>query len=326
MTSLPSTSRQDKLGGNQCCADGCQNARHGLPFFRFPRDEARCKIWIQNMGRLDLLEKPLSELGRKGYSLCCEHFESDQFDVPFERRHLKWNAVPTLFKVSLPIPPTQKRKSGSSPQKKFAKKLGLEKREDQADNGAHRLIGETMKSSSEEKNRLEGILVSSHDNDFQQSTLPNQHDPVVLLKRIAVPEEVNPTAGKKLVIPLAIKKEEDISCPPEMERETVVTAWRKSVQAQQALPSSSAEADVSVHASQVPAAGMEINVMGNHLLQESPAPQKQDSVAKYVRALEDISSGAEVTQEVAVQTPSGRKFKIYVVAVEEPDSSSPPPP
>lgn len=85
----------------------------------------RCRIWVQNSRRLDLIGKTAKVLSVGGYHLCSKHFESNQFNVPAERKRLVWNAVPTLFDVSNPLPPItieRKPKARSStkvPQKKL---------------------------------------------------------------------------------------------------------------------------------------------------------------------------------------------------------------
>ena len=73
----------------------------------------RCRKWIQNSRRQDLLNKPLEKIGKwgSGYYLCSKHFEPSQFTVPNEKKRLNWNAVPTLFDVPNPPPSvTIKRK------------------------------------------------------------------------------------------------------------------------------------------------------------------------------------------------------------------------
>ena len=60
MHSLPSPSKlkgKSKKGHVQYCAGpNCGNNRHDnpdLPFFRFPKDELRCKQWVNNTRRKD---------------------------------------------------------------------------------------------------------------------------------------------------------------------------------------------------------------------------------------------------------------------------------
>ncbi|KAK7469742.1 hypothetical protein BaRGS_00036224 [Batillaria attramentaria] len=97
-----------RQGGGFCCAISCTNARNkisceGKSFFKFPKDEERCKKWVQYARRQDLMNKPPSSLHSRGYLLCSDHFEENQFLRPAERDRLVWNAVPTIFNV--PNPP-----------------------------------------------------------------------------------------------------------------------------------------------------------------------------------------------------------------------------
>ena len=79
---------------------------HLYCFFPF-----RCKVWIQNMRREDLVGRSMEEIQRARCTLCSLHFEDSQFTVPSERRRLNWNAVPTLFEVpNKPALLTPKRK------------------------------------------------------------------------------------------------------------------------------------------------------------------------------------------------------------------------
>lgn len=68
--------------------------------FCFPN---RCRQWLQNMRRDDLLKKTLPELVKARIKVCATHFEVSQFTVPSERKRLNWNGVPTIFDV--PNPP-----------------------------------------------------------------------------------------------------------------------------------------------------------------------------------------------------------------------------
>ena len=64
----------------------------------------RCKKWVQNCRREDLLGQPASYL----YANCCicsEHFEPSQFMDPSSKTcRLIWCAVPTIFNVPNPPP------------------------------------------------------------------------------------------------------------------------------------------------------------------------------------------------------------------------------
>ncbi|XP_077496953.1 uncharacterized protein LOC144107697 isoform X1 [Amblyomma americanum] len=84
---------------SRCCAPTCSNSSEntsGVSFFRFPKDEERCKKWVANCGRLDLQDKPAEKLFAN-YRLCSTHFTKESFSSTYRNR-LVWNAVPTLFK------------------------------------------------------------------------------------------------------------------------------------------------------------------------------------------------------------------------------------
>lgn len=84
---------------SRCCAPTCANSSDntsGVSFFRFPKDEERCKKWVANCGRLDLQDKPAEKLFAN-YRLCSAHFQRASFSSTYRNR-LVWNAVPTLFK------------------------------------------------------------------------------------------------------------------------------------------------------------------------------------------------------------------------------------
>ncbi|GFO06524.1 THAP domain-containing protein 7 [Plakobranchus ocellatus] len=113
-----------KSGGDFCAAINCTNSRNKqscidrkISFHAFPREEARCRVWIQNSRRQDLQGLSLEDILKKRLLFCSEHFEENQFNCAKElsnsaRRTLNWNAVPTLFKVPNPPPSTTtKRKN-----------------------------------------------------------------------------------------------------------------------------------------------------------------------------------------------------------------------
>ncbi|XP_067132215.1 52 kDa repressor of the inhibitor of the protein kinase [Centruroides vittatus] len=99
-------------GPSFCCAIDCTNSYNkclGLSFFRFPRDKERCRKWILNSGRVDLLDKTTEFL----YSTCrlCElHFEDTEF-ATIERNKLSITAVPTRFGLATLIPRSSEPKS-----------------------------------------------------------------------------------------------------------------------------------------------------------------------------------------------------------------------
>lgn len=84
---------------SRCCAPTCGNSSdntNGVSFFRFPKDEERCKKWVANCGRVDLQNKPAEKLFAN-YRLCSAHFKRESFSSAYRNR-LVWNAVPTVFK------------------------------------------------------------------------------------------------------------------------------------------------------------------------------------------------------------------------------------
>jgi len=111
---MSATSRdRQKKGGTFCSAANCSNAYYKdscreKSFFCFPSDEARCRAWVQNCRRADLMGKKAHYL-HKVCRLCSDHFEENQFTTP-EKKRLNWNAVPTIFNVpNPPMPMTTKR-------------------------------------------------------------------------------------------------------------------------------------------------------------------------------------------------------------------------
>ena len=80
----------------------------------------RCKLWLQNCRRLDLLDKTPSYL-RKNCALCSNHFEQ-QFLPKFSniRTRLAGDAVPTIFNIPNP-PPTIGSKRKAPPSKQLGK-------------------------------------------------------------------------------------------------------------------------------------------------------------------------------------------------------------
>ena len=101
----PKRKRNRKTLGSYCAAINCQNARRNSKWsmFRFPKDEERCKIWLQSCRREDLRHIPVKKLSE--YQLCSNHFEDSQFMNKETKSKLIWNTVPTLFDV--PNPPVK---------------------------------------------------------------------------------------------------------------------------------------------------------------------------------------------------------------------------
>ncbi|GFN81067.1 THAP domain-containing protein 9 [Plakobranchus ocellatus] len=87
--------------GEWCSAINCTNNRSKnprMPFFRFPKDQERCKKWVINVRRDDLRPKP-TEKFCKNNVLCDDHFEMSQFMKPALRNKLIHCAVPTVFDI-----------------------------------------------------------------------------------------------------------------------------------------------------------------------------------------------------------------------------------
>ena len=99
-----SKSKRKSLG-SYCAAINCHNSRGNctLSMFGFPKDEERCKKWVQHVRRDDLRHTPLNKLCH--FKLCSNHFEDSQFMNRNTKSKLIWNAVPTLFDV--PNPPAK---------------------------------------------------------------------------------------------------------------------------------------------------------------------------------------------------------------------------
>ena len=83
------TSKPNRKKSQRCSAINCTNGRYeyeclGLSFFRFPRVKERCKKWLVNCRRLDLLYKSPRELYTSNV-LCEMHFEDSQFTDPHKK-------------------------------------------------------------------------------------------------------------------------------------------------------------------------------------------------------------------------------------------------
>ncbi|XP_076465720.1 uncharacterized protein LOC143297245 isoform X2 [Babylonia areolata] len=109
--------KSSKRKGDTCCASGCRSGRYlkngaSKSFFHFPREEARCTAWLENMGRQDLQGKLPLQLRSEGYKICSDHFEADQFSYVGQTRTLTRSAVPSLLKASKRRP--RERKAGKS--------------------------------------------------------------------------------------------------------------------------------------------------------------------------------------------------------------------
>ena len=109
------------MGVRHCSAINCQNNSKKctqMHFFRFPKDEQRCKKWIQNSRRNDLLRKPASYC-YNNLLLCEQHFEDSMFYNAQLKISLIKTAIPTLFDV--PNPPKKETLKRSLPERKGKK-------------------------------------------------------------------------------------------------------------------------------------------------------------------------------------------------------------
>ena len=90
--------------GQWCSAINCTNnraANRDMSFFRFPKDKDRCKRWVINSRRQDLLNKSSDQLFKSNV-LCANHFENSQFTSLKKIRLKRQKAIPTLFSISNP--------------------------------------------------------------------------------------------------------------------------------------------------------------------------------------------------------------------------------
>ena len=78
-TPQPKGKRKPKTLETYCAAVDCHNSRRNckLSMFRFPKDEQRCKKWVQNTRCEDIRNIPSHKL--YSYELCSNHFEDSQF-------------------------------------------------------------------------------------------------------------------------------------------------------------------------------------------------------------------------------------------------------
>ncbi|XP_067126439.1 52 kDa repressor of the inhibitor of the protein kinase-like [Centruroides vittatus] len=94
--------RYSKYTGNETCsAFSCNNSRKTFPkksFFRFPRDKIRCRMWLKNCKRKDLLKVKRKYLYTV-HRVCEDHFEERMF-LNSLRNRLHHNAIPTLFEIT----------------------------------------------------------------------------------------------------------------------------------------------------------------------------------------------------------------------------------
>ncbi|XP_064485210.1 uncharacterized protein LOC135397543 [Ornithodoros turicata] len=83
----------------QCASSTCQNHERycaDLNFYRFPKDRARCRLWVEKCGNSNLLNKQPEELN-VDYYLCALHFGPFQYQQGADEHRLLPDAVPTIF-------------------------------------------------------------------------------------------------------------------------------------------------------------------------------------------------------------------------------------
>ncbi|CAI6353718.1 unnamed protein product [Macrosiphum euphorbiae] len=83
---------------SKCCLTNCRSHilnKDELSFFTFPKDPARCAVWIENC-KCDQLKSTNNLPANTKYRICSLHFETDMFSN-FQKNRLKPEAVPTLF-------------------------------------------------------------------------------------------------------------------------------------------------------------------------------------------------------------------------------------
>ena len=88
--------------GSYCCASNCFNKFYenkAISYFRFPKEEKRCKVWVANMQLHQFSNLCAAELNKR-FRLCSAHFEQSQF-INCKRNCLTWNAIPTMIDTNV---------------------------------------------------------------------------------------------------------------------------------------------------------------------------------------------------------------------------------
>jgi len=81
---------------NPICGSKMAHDR-SVSYFSFPKDPARCAVWIKHCG----LTVPLAIVIQKQFKLCGKHFETKMF-LNDLRNRLQPNAIPTLLANDIP--------------------------------------------------------------------------------------------------------------------------------------------------------------------------------------------------------------------------------
>ena len=115
--------------GSGCAAIGCSNSQsQQMSLFRCPKNAERCKKWIINCRRQDLL--PINvDYCSKNIRFCRDHFE-DCFFMNSKKNSLTFNAEPRLFNIpNAPKVLTHRRKiEKQSPLKNMKEKENFDQK------------------------------------------------------------------------------------------------------------------------------------------------------------------------------------------------------
>ncbi len=95
--------RQRLKKSHWCAAINCTNSREANPelgFFRFPKEQSKCDVWIQLCRRDDLKgERGKGDYCYTNLTLCQQHFEPHMIAQGQKRKKLLHNAEPQIFDV-----------------------------------------------------------------------------------------------------------------------------------------------------------------------------------------------------------------------------------
>ncbi|XP_016661913.1 uncharacterized protein LOC107884423 [Acyrthosiphon pisum] len=83
---------------SRCCLINCKSHildKETISFFTFPKEPARCAVWIENC-KCDHLKSINNLAANTKYRVCSLHFETNMFSN-FQKNRLKPESVPTLF-------------------------------------------------------------------------------------------------------------------------------------------------------------------------------------------------------------------------------------
>ncbi|XP_060869340.1 uncharacterized protein LOC132944155 [Metopolophium dirhodum] len=83
---------------SKCCLINCKSHilnKETISFFTFPKEPARCAVWIENC-KCDHLKSINNLAANTKYRVCSLHFETNMISN-FQKNRLKPEAIPTLF-------------------------------------------------------------------------------------------------------------------------------------------------------------------------------------------------------------------------------------